>query len=70
MIETFQLQIVDRPAFDPLLDHAIDAPANHDLPGFGFVAEPRGQIGDAADRGVFEPLFESCLLYTSDAADE
>ena len=61
MIEPLQVQIVDRPALDPLLDHAVDAPADHDLVGLGFVAEPRGEVGDAADRGVFQPLLEADL---------
>jgi hypothetical protein len=34
------------------LDHGEDAPAHHDLVGLGFFAAPRGEVGDAADRGV------------------
>jgi hypothetical protein len=49
------------PAFGPWLDHAEHALADHDLTGLGFVAQPRGQVGDAADRGVFEPLLEADL---------
>ena len=61
MIESLQIQIVDRPALDPLLDHAVDAPGHHDLVGLGFVAQPRRKVGDAADRGVFQPLLEADL---------
>ena len=61
MIESLQIQIVDRLPLDPRLDHAVDAPAHHDLVGLGFVAQPRRQVGDAADRGVFQPLLEADL---------
>src|SRR6266704_3621055 len=61
MIEALQVQLFERVAFDPALDHAEHAPANHDLVGLGFVAQPRGEVGDAADRGVFEPLLETDL---------
>src|SRR5216684_5646694 len=54
MIETFQVQIVDRTAFDERLDHAVDAPGDDDLVRLGFVAQAGGEVGDAADRGVFE----------------
>src|ERR1700723_629709 len=61
MIEALQMQIVERLAFDPWLDHAVDAPAHPDLAGLGLVARPRGEVGDAADRGVFEPLLKADL---------
>jgi len=34
------------------LDHAEDASAHRDLVRLGFVAAPRGVVGDAADRGI------------------
>jgi hypothetical protein len=52
MIEPFQVRLFERVAFDPGLDHAEDALAHHDLVGPGFVAAPRGVVGDAADRGL------------------
>jgi len=55
------MQLFERVAFDPGLDHAEHAPGHHDLVGLGFVAQPRGEVGDAADRGVFEPLLEADL---------
>src|SRR5258708_10669111 len=61
MIESLQAEIIDRPGFDPLLDNAVDAPRHHNLVGLGFVAQPRRKVGDAADRGVFEPLLEADL---------
>ena len=61
MIEALEMQIVDRAALDPLLDHAVDAAADHDLVRLGFVAQPRGEVGDAADRGIFQPLLETDL---------
>ena len=61
MIETLQHEIVDRAAFDPRLDDAVDAAAHHDLVGLGFVAQPRGEVGDAADRAVFQPVLEADL---------
>src|ERR1700738_2527313 len=38
MIEALQAYIVERRGFDPLLDHSIDAPGDHDLAGFRLVA--------------------------------
>src|ERR1700730_4809862 len=61
MIEALENQIIERLAVDPWLDHAVDAPGDHDLAGLGFVAEARGEVGDAADRGVFQPLLEADL---------
>jgi hypothetical protein len=52
MIEPFQVQLFERVAFDPGPDHAKDARGGHDLVRLGFVARPRGEVGDAADRGV------------------
>src|ERR1700730_11447562 len=61
MIKPLQVQIVERLAIDPGLDHAKDAPGDHDLVRFRLVAQPRGEVGDVADRGVFEPLLEADL---------
>ncbi len=52
MIEALQVQIIDRPRFDEIFHHAVDAPRDHDLPGLGLIAQPRGEVGDRADRGV------------------
>jgi len=61
MIEALQVQIIDRPRLDEIFHHAIDPPCDHDLAGLGFIAQPRGEVGDRADRGVFEPLLETDL---------
>src|SRR5215467_581932 len=61
MIESLQIEIVDRLALDPLLDHAVDAAAHHDLAGLGLVAQARGEVGDAADRGIFQALLKTDL---------
>src|SRR5260370_42247185 len=61
MIKTLQVQIIDRPRFDEIFHHAVDAPRDHDLAGFRLVAQPRGEVGDRADRGIFEPLLEADL---------
>jgi hypothetical protein len=55
------VQIVDRPSLDEPLDHAVDAAADHDLVGAGLVAQSRSKVGDAADRGIFQPLLETDL---------
>src|SRR6185369_928526 len=61
MIESLHIQIIDRPALDPWLDHAGDAAAHHDLASLGLAAEAGGEVGNAADRGVFQALFEADL---------
>ena len=61
VIEPLELEIVERGGLDPGLDDAEDAAADHDLVGLGFAAQARGKIGDAADRGIFQPLLEADL---------
>jgi hypothetical protein len=53
VIKTLENEIVERAGFNPRLGHAVDAPGDHDLVCVGLIAQPQGQIGDAADRGVF-----------------
>jgi hypothetical protein len=59
--EALELQIVHRHSVDPAFNHAVDAAAHHDLAGLGFGAQARGEIGDTADRSIFEPVFEADL---------
>src|SRR5262245_17694326 len=61
VIESLQVEVVDRLSLDPLLDHAVDAAAHHDLAGLGLVAQAGGEVGDAADRGIFQALLKADL---------
>ena len=63
MVKTLELEIVEGAGFDPGLDHAVDAAAHHDLVGLGFAAEAGGEVGDAADRGIFQALLEADLAW-------
>ena len=42
-----------------LLDRHQDPRTNEDLPGLGFVAKPRCNIGYCADRGIVESAFKA-----------
>lgn len=45
----------------PILDRRIDGLADEYLAGLCLVAQPRGEVGDTADRGVIEaPLEADC----------
>src|SRR5260370_37369246 len=61
MIESLQGQIIERFGIHPLLDHAVDPPAHHDLAGFVLVAQPRGEVGDAADSGEYKSRLKTDL---------
>src|SRR5215468_12545626 len=61
VIEALQVEVVDRLALDPLLDHAVDAAAHHDLAGLGLVTQAGGEVGDAADRSIFQALLKTDL---------
>src|ERR1700761_6400997 len=59
--ESLEMQVIERPAFDQGFDHAVDAAAHHALVGAGLVARRRSEVGDAADRGIFQSLFDADL---------
>src|SRR5262245_15561344 len=42
-----------------ILDRHQDPRTNEDLPGLGFVAQPRGDIGYRSDGGVIETSFKA-----------
>ena len=60
-VEPLQVQLADAGGFDRWLDRAEGALTDHDLAGARLAAQPRRQIGDAADRGVFAALLETDL---------
>src|SRR5262249_35222753 len=60
-MESLERQIADVIGLDLRLDESEDALADEDLAALGLVAQPRRQVGDAADRRIVEALVEADL---------
>src|SRR5262249_9828780 len=60
-VEALQAQLTDMRGSHRLFDGAERALTYHDLAGLGLAAQPRSEIYNAADRGVFAPMLEADL---------
>ena len=52
--DTLERELPNRLDCHGILNSHQHAGTNEDLPWFGFIAKPRGDIGDRADRGIVE----------------
>src|SRR5262245_14299436 len=60
-VKTFQVEVAHVVGFDQRLDLSQDTLADQDLAGFRLVAQPRREIGNAADSRVVETAVEPDL---------